>query len=101
MDEPPRTAPEGDATGWWIYLLRCRDGTLYCGVTNRLAERLRAHNAGRGARYTRGRRPVELVWAGWVPDRAAALRGEALIKRWSRARKMTLVRRGRPTADGG
>lgn len=47
---------------WWVYLLRCGDGTLYTGITDDLDRRLAAHNAGRGAKYTRSRRPVTLVW---------------------------------------
>nr|MBA2262897.1 GIY-YIG nuclease family protein [Solirubrobacterales bacterium] len=56
----------------WVYLLRCADGSLYCGWTSDLRARLLAHGAGRGARYTRTRLPVELAWAQAMPDRAAA-----------------------------
>ncbi len=64
----------------WVYLLRCRDGSLYCGWTNDLGRRLRAHAAGTASRYTRSRLPVELVLAVPQADRAAALREEARIK---------------------
>ena len=76
---------------WCVYLLECGDGTLYCGVTNRLDERLAAHAAGRGARYTRGRGPVRLVWREAAESKGAALRREAAVKRLSRARKLALV----------
>ena len=83
---------------WCVYLLRCRDGSLYAGVARDPERRLRQHNgelAG-GARYTRGRRPVALVWIETFPDRAAAQRREAAIKRMPRAAKLSLIRRGPP-----
>lgn len=82
------------SAAWCVYLVECSDGTLYCGVTNDLARRLVAHDAGRGARYTRGRGPVRLVWNEACPARGAALRREAAIKQLSRARKLELIRRG-------
>ncbi len=81
-------------TGWHVYLLRCADGTLYTGIARDLERRLSQHNgllAG-GPKYTRGRRPVELLWSTSAPDRSAALRREAAIKRLSRARKLDLVK---------
>jgi putative endonuclease len=73
---------------WHVYLLRCRDGSLYCGATN---ARVARHAAGKGARYTRSRLPVEVVLALRVKDRGAALRREAAVKRLSRAEKLVLV----------
>ncbi len=78
---------------WFVYILRCRDGTLYTGITTDLARRLAAHRAGTGARYTRARRPLRLVWREPQPDRSAAARREAQIKRMPRARKLALIRR--------
>ena len=60
--------------GYLIYILRCGDGTLYTGCTNDLPRRLQAHQSGRGAKYTRSRLPVELVYQEAVPGRSAALR---------------------------
>lgn len=77
--------------GWQVYLLRCRDGTLYAGATNDLAARLARHASGKGARYTRSRLPVELVYAVRVRDRSAALRREAAVKRLDRPAKLALV----------
>ena len=74
-----------------VYLLRCADGTLYCGWTTDLSRRVAAHAAGTGSRYTRSRLPVELAAVLQVPDRSAALREEARIKRLSRAQKLRLV----------
>jgi len=75
----------------FVYLLRCGDGTLYCGWTNDLAARLAAHSAGTGARYTRGRRPVTIAAAWQAPDRSAAMRLEAAVKRLTRQKKEELV----------
>lgn len=77
--------------GWRVYLLRCRDGTLYAGATNDLASRVERHAAGKGARYTRSRLPVELVWSVRVRDRSAALRREAAVKRLDRPAKLALA----------
>lgn len=78
---------------WCVYVLRCRGGTLYTGCTNHLERRLHHHATGRGAAYTRSRLPVRLVHVEAVPDRSAALRREAAIKRLSRAEKLRLVGR--------
>ena len=75
-----------------MYLLACGDGSLYAGATNDLARRVARHAAGRGARYTRSRLPVRLVFHEAVPDRGAALRREAAIKRLTRREKLSLVR---------
>lgn len=79
--------------GWWVYLLRCADGTFYVGVARHLAVRLREHNGERpgGARYTRGRRPVVLYAAYPCTDRRAATQLEWWTKRLPRARKSLLV----------
>jgi len=74
-----------------VYLLRCADGTLYCGWTVDLERRLAAHNAGRASRYTRSRRPVALAWSAPQPDRAAAMREEVRIKQLPRAAKLALI----------
>ena len=82
--------------GYLVYILRCGDGTLYTGCTNDLPRRLQAHQSGRGAKYTRSRLPVELVYQEAVPDRSAALRREAAIKRLARRRKLALIAAFRP-----
>lgn len=76
---------------WCVYMLHCCDGTLYTGSTNRLEQRVLAHAQGRGAKYTRSRRPVELVYQETAADRSAALRREAQIKRLSRQEKWNLI----------
>lgn len=75
-----------------VYLLRCADGTLYCGWTNDLDRRLAAHQAGTASRYTRSRLPVELAWWRAMGSRSEAMREEARIKRLPRAAKDALVR---------
>jgi putative endonuclease len=77
----------------WVYLLRCRDGSLYTGWTVDLAARLRRHAAGTASAYTRSRRPVALAAALPMADRAAARREEARIKRLTRGEKLELVAR--------
>lgn len=76
----------------YVYMLRCKGGTLYTGWTNDLYRRLAAHNSGRGAKYTRGRRPVELVYAEELTDKESALRRECALKKLPRAKKLALVR---------
>jgi putative endonuclease len=75
----------------WVYLLRCRDGSLYTGWTIDLERRLARHRAGTASRYTASRLPVELELALPMPDRTAARREEARIKRLTRAAKLALV----------
>jgi len=65
---------------WCVYMLRCRDGSLYTGATNDLDQRLRVHRSGRGAAYTRSRLPVRLVYAEPAADRSMALRREWALK---------------------
>jgi len=77
---------------WCVYLLLCRDGSLYCGITNNLDKRIKAHNDGKGAKYTRSRRPVELVYHEELKTKSAALKREIKIKKMSRSQKQRLWR---------
>jgi putative endonuclease len=81
--------------GWTVYMLRCRDGTLYTGATNDLDRRVATHGRGKGAAYTRARLPVTLVWSEPAEDRSAALRREAALKRLSRGEKLQLLKPSR------
>ena len=72
----------------WTYILKCADDSFYIGWTNDLPRRLAAHNAGKGARYTRGRGPLRLLARREYPDRASASRAEWQLKRLPRARKL-------------
>ena len=80
---------------WTVYMLCCRDGSLYTGITNDLLKRLVRHGAGTASAYTRARRPVRLVFQERQPDRSAALRREAALRRLSRVQKLALVQGAR------
>ncbi len=76
---------------WHLYLLRCGDGTLYCGIALDVAARLKQHQEGKGAKYTRGRGPLALVHAEPCGTKAEALRRERVVKRLRRAEKLRLA----------
>ncbi|MDL2324124.1 GIY-YIG nuclease family protein [Ruminococcaceae bacterium OttesenSCG-928-A16] len=76
----------------WAYLVRCKDNSLYAGWTNDLTKRLAAHNNGTGAKYTRGRGPVALAWAGNYPTKQQAMQQEALLKKMTKPQKEALVK---------
>jgi len=78
-------------TDWQVYILECADGSLYTGIARDLEARITAHNSGSGAKYTRGRGPVKLVYHESAADRSTALQREALLKRLSRADKLDLI----------
>ena len=88
MQRMGRTMSEENYT----YILECADGTLYCGWTNHLKERVAAHNAGKGAKYTKSRRPVILVYYEEYETKSEALRREAAIKKLSRQEKLRMIR---------
>jgi predicted GIY-YIG superfamily endonuclease len=77
---------------WFVYLLRCADGSLYTGITKDVKRRSQQHNAGTASRYTRTRLPVRMVYQEAQPSRSAALKREAAIKAMTRAEKLTLIR---------
>jgi putative endonuclease len=76
---------------YYVYMLRCADGTLYTGSTNDVTAREVVHNSGRGARYTASRRPVRVVYCAGLESRSAAQKREAQLKRWTRAQKEALI----------
>lgn len=80
---------------WTVYLLRCADNTLYTGIARDLARRVAQHDAGKGAKYTRGRGPVRVLWSEPKRTQGAALRREAEIKGWPRAEKLRLAKAAR------
>src|SRR5688500_5180473 len=92
------------ATGWFVYILRCADGSLYTGVTTDVSRRCSQHNDGTASRYTRSRLPTRLVHQETHRDRSSALMREAAIKGLSRREKLALVRgvrRKPPRSAGG
>ena len=79
---------------WHVYILQCKDKTLYTGITSNLKRRVEEHNSSTlGAKYTRGRRPVKLVYSTAHQDRSKALKEEFKIKKLSRAEKFTLLKK--------
>lgn len=86
---------ENKQKGWHVYIVRCRDGTYYTGIARNLAKRIGEHNSSKGgARYTRSRRPVELVYAEPASSRSAATKREYQVKRMPLPAKRALIRTG-------
>jgi len=81
----------------FVYFLRCRDGSIYTGWAYDVAQRVLVHQQGRGARYTRSRRPVKLLYSEQLPSRLDAMRREAALKRWTRDRKLALAKKNKST----
>ena len=88
LDDDFRSTPPPPA---FVYVVRCADGTLYTGITNDLVRRTQRHNEGKGARYTRTRGPVKLVYYESCPNRSAALIREAAVKSLNTRRKRELA----------
>jgi putative endonuclease len=85
--------PNGDNI-YYVYLILCNDGTLYCGISKDVEKRVKKHNTGKGAKYVRGKRlPARLVYSEPIGTYAEALRREREIKKMTRARKMKLIER--------
>ena len=84
-------APERNALRYFVYILKCADGTLYTGITNDMESRIAAHNSGTGAKYTRGRSPVKLVYQETCDDRSAALIRERQIKKMPKVKKLKMI----------
>lgn len=82
---------KGRAERWFLYLLKCSDGSLYTGITKDVACRLKVHNEGRASRYTRVRRPVELIYQEPCGSRTDALLRELAVKSWPREKKEALT----------
>ena len=86
----PRSKPLGET--WFVYMVRCSDGTLYTGITKDVSRRCQQHNAGTASRYTRSRRPVRLVYQEHRPSQSSALKREAAIKAMTRREKLAMIR---------
>ena len=80
---------------WYVYMLRCGDGTLYTGMTDDIAKRFSAHQRGKGAKYTRGRGPLELVYTEQLSDKSEALKREYALKQLKKKEKERLCGRYR------
>ena len=79
---------------WYLYILRCRDDSLYTGITTDVEKRLEAHRSGKGAKYTRGRSPLELVYRESCGSHSDALKREHQVKMLTREEKQNLIREG-------
>jgi putative endonuclease len=80
---------------WFVYILSCSDRTYYVGVTKNMELRVQRHNAGQGAKYTRGRLPVKLIWSEFHESKSSALRREIQIKGFRRKKKELLIKEAR------
>jgi predicted GIY-YIG superfamily endonuclease len=89
-----RRMTDSEQKQWFFYLARCSDGSLYSGITVDPEKRMQMHNAGKGARYTRSRLPVTMVYSEPQPDQSSALKREAVVRTWSRKKKEELVAGG-------
>jgi predicted GIY-YIG superfamily endonuclease len=78
---------------WYVYILKCRDGTLYTGITNDLSRRAAEHNSGTASRYTRSRRPVQIIYKEPCSNRSAALKKEYAVKSLTRKEKEDYIER--------
>jgi predicted GIY-YIG superfamily endonuclease len=92
VNDEKREMPKPSGETWFVYLLRCADGSLYTGITTDLSRRCQQHNAGTASRYARSRRPTQLVYSEACSSRSLALKREAAIKTLSRRQKETLIR---------
>lgn len=101
MLHPETEAVSAPPPTWEVYFVRCRDGSLYTGIARDAEKRLAVHNSGHGAKYTRSRLPVTLVYRETCSDHSAALRREIALKKLSRAEKEALIalQEGEPAAD--
>ena len=90
-------AREAGLMPWYVYLLRCKDGSLYTGIATDPLDRFKRHRAGRGSKYVRSKGAVELVHLEAYPDTATAKKRECEIKGWTRHKKLALVAGGRKT----
>jgi len=86
---------------WYVYIVRCRDNSLYTGIALEVQQRIKKHNSGDGAKYTRSRRPVKLVRKEKYATESLARKREAEIKAWPRLKKLNLVRYGHPNGPEG
>jgi predicted GIY-YIG superfamily endonuclease len=95
-DRTPKAKPSG--VNWFVYIVRCADGSLYTGITKDAKRRCKQHNAGTASRYTRNRRPVKLIYQKVHPSQSSALKREAAIKTMNRRGKLTMIQQGKKPA---
>src|SRR5471030_1088070 len=98
-DRKPQASSSGDK--WFVYIVRCADGSLYTGIAKNVKRRCQQHNAGTASRYTRSRRPVKLIYREVHPSQTSALKREAAIKAMTRREKLTMIQQRKKPAKGG
>jgi predicted GIY-YIG superfamily endonuclease len=98
-DRNPKAKPTGEK--WFVYIVQCADGSLYTGITKDVKRRSQQHIAGTASRYTRSRRPVELVYHEAHPSQSSALKREAAIKAMNRRGKLTMIQKRKTPPKGG
>ena len=91
-DRKPKPKARSSGDKWFVYILRCADGSLYTGITKDVKRRCQQHNAGTASRYTRSRLPVKLVYQEALPSQSSALKREAAIKIMTRREKLAMIR---------
>ncbi|OGM31533.1 methyltransferase [Candidatus Woesebacteria bacterium RIFCSPHIGHO2_01_FULL_44_21] len=79
---------------WFLYILLCRDNSYYTGITTNIKNRFTDHKEGKGGAYTRSHKPIKIIYRETLPSKSEALRREIQLKKWSRAKKEALVKRG-------
>jgi predicted GIY-YIG superfamily endonuclease len=97
-DRKPKARMSGEK--WFVYMVRCADGSLYTGITKDVARRCQQHNTGTASRYTRSRRPVKLVCQEDHPSQSSALKREAAIKTMTRREKLTMIHKSKKPTKG-
>lgn len=80
----------GETKPWFVYMVKCKDGSIYTGISNNVEDRLKEHNAGQGGKFTARKRPVTLIFQEEQADKSSALQREGQIKNWSRVKKEAL-----------
>ena len=81
-------------SSWYVYMVKCKDGSIYTGISNDVEDRVKEHNSGQGAKYTASRKPVHLIFQEKHRDKVSAMKREIRIKSWSKVRKEALSRLG-------
>jgi len=81
-----------ESNQWFVYIIECKNKTLYTGITNNIERRIKKHNLGKGGHYTKANIPVQLLWKEIHPNRPSALQRESQIKRWTKREKEALVK---------
>ena len=86
-------------SSWFVYMVKCKDGSIYTGISNDVEDRIKEHNSGQGGKYTASKRPVRLIFQEEQTDKSSALKRERQIKNWSRVKKEALSRFGSARSD--